>query len=200
MSSIFGRNLSGIRKKPCEIESQALVLPIRAKYRCRRCIGTYPVPISSSSPLQDLLLLPSTAKQYSGNTSPSSTHPNVCWRAAQGLWCWRHPVITLLAHCWHMVVTVKCLRTRSFRQKAQIVFGFAAFTGVPLGLTGTRVPAASAFLCSRWMRSFLEMGMVAVCLLLRWWGVSGIDRDQRSGSVVYGSVEPFLCPQGYCRF
>lgn len=37
--------------------------------------------------------------------------------------------------------------------------GLAAFTGVPLGLTLARVPAASAFFCSRWMRSFLEMGI-----------------------------------------
>lgn len=38
--------------------------------------------------------------------------------------------------------------------------GLAAFTGVPLGLTLARVPAASAFFCSRWMRSFLEMGIL----------------------------------------
>lgn len=37
--------------------------------------------------------------------------------------------------------------------------GLAAFTGVPLGLTLARVPAASAFFCSRWMRSFLEIGI-----------------------------------------
>lgn len=33
-------------------------------------------------------------------------------------------------------------------------------TGRPLGLTGARVPARSAFLCSRWIRAFLEIGMV----------------------------------------
>ncbi len=31
-----------------------------------------------------------------------------------------------------------------------IAVGFGALTGLPLGLTGARVPAASAFLCSRW--------------------------------------------------
>ena len=50
--------------------------------------------------------------------------------------------------------------SNSLRQKAQTDFGFAAFFGVPFGFTGTRVPAASAFLCSRWMRSFLEIGML----------------------------------------
>lgn len=41
------------------------------------------------------------------------------------------------------------LLTSSLRQKTQILFGLGALTGVPLGFTGTRVPAASAFLCSR---------------------------------------------------
>lgn len=49
--------------------------------------------------------------------------------------------------------------TSSLRQNAQMDLGLAAFTGVPLGLTLARVPAASAFFCSRWMRSFLEMGI-----------------------------------------
>jgi hypothetical protein len=53
--------------------------------------------------------------------------------------------------------------TNSFLQKTQIDVAFAAFLGVPLGLTGTRVPAASAFLCSRWIRSFFEMGMLTLC-------------------------------------
>jgi hypothetical protein len=48
----------------------------------------------------------------------------------------------------------------SFRQKAHIDISFFALTGVPLGLTGTRVPAASAFLCSLWTRSFLLIGIV----------------------------------------
>lgn len=50
--------------------------------------------------------------------------------------------------------------TSSLRQNAQMDLGLAAFTGVPLGLTLARVPAASAFFCSRWMRSFLEMGIL----------------------------------------
>ena len=29
--------------------------------------------------------------------------------------------------------------------------GVGALTGLPFGLTGARVPAASAFLCSRWI-------------------------------------------------
>jgi hypothetical protein len=64
--------------------------------------------------------------------------------------------------------------------------GFGALTGKPLALTGARVPALSAFLCSRWIcgtvsywarlhktgarltRSFLEIGIMAVLC-----GVSG---------------------------
>jgi hypothetical protein len=55
--------------------------------------------------------------------------------------------------------------------------GFGALTGRPLALTGVRVPALSAFLCSRWIycrsvsgcedvegkkrtRSFLEIGIL----------------------------------------
>ena len=37
--------------------------------------------------------------------------------------------------------------------------GFGGFTGMPLGLTGARVPSASPFLCSRWILDFLEIGM-----------------------------------------
>jgi hypothetical protein len=44
---------------------------------------------------------------------------------------------------------------------------FAALTGVPFLWTCTRVPAASAFLCSREIRSFLEIGMLRdVCVVL----------------------------------
>jgi len=39
-------------------------------------------------------------------------------------------------------------------------FGLGALTGRPLALTGARVPSASAFLCSRVRRSFLEIGIV----------------------------------------
>lgn len=49
--------------------------------------------------------------------------------------------------------------TSSFLQYTQIDMAFGGFLGVPLGFTGVRVPAASAFLCSREMRSFLEIGM-----------------------------------------
>lgn len=55
---------------------------------------------------------------------------------------------------------MKSFRTSSLRQKAQITLALGGFTGVPLGLTGTRVPAASAFLCSREILSFLEMGIM----------------------------------------
>jgi len=43
-----------------------------------------------------------------------------------------------------------------------MLVGLGALTGVPLGLTATRVPAASAFLCSRWTRAFFEMGISSV--------------------------------------
>ena len=63
-------------------------------------------------------------------------------------------------------------RTISFLQNAHSDVGLGALTGRPLALTGARVPAASAFLCSRATRSFFEIGMVeegvverSVCLL-----------------------------------
>lgn len=52
--------------------------------------------------------------------------------------------------------------TSSLRQNAQIDFGLACLTGVPFGLMAMRVPAASAFLCSFLMRSFLVIGILAV--------------------------------------
>lgn len=52
--------------------------------------------------------------------------------------------------------------TSSLRQNAQIDFGLACLTGVPFGLMAMRVPAASAFLWSFLMRSFLVIGILAV--------------------------------------
>lgn len=49
--------------------------------------------------------------------------------------------------------------TSSFLQNAQSEVSFLGLTGRPFALTGARVPALSAALCSRAMRSFLEMGM-----------------------------------------
>lgn len=62
-------------------------------------------------------------------------------------------------------------RTISFLQNAQMDVSFFGFTGSPFAFTGARVPAASAFLCSRAMRSFFEMGIVVGCLGRRggWW-------------------------------
>lgn len=60
--------------------------------------------------------------------------------------------------------------TSSLRQNAQMDLGLAAFTGVPLGLTLARVPAASAFFCSRWIRSFLEMGIFSFSFDGGGWG------------------------------
>lgn len=57
--------------------------------------------------------------------------------------------------------------------------GLGALTGRPLGFTAARVPAASAFLCSRAIRSFFEIGMAATKLAevlecregwCFWWG------------------------------
>jgi hypothetical protein len=44
-------------------------------------------------------------------------------------------------------------RTHRFRgdERRTMEVGFGALTGRPLALTGARVPAASAFLCSRWI-------------------------------------------------
>lgn len=50
----------------------------------------------------------------------------------------------------------------SFLQKAHREVSFFGLTGRPFALTGARVPALSAALCSRAMRSFLEMGIVLV--------------------------------------
>lgn len=76
--------------------------------------------------------------------------------------------------------------SRCYRNARTIEVGFGALTGRPLALTGARVPAASAFLCSRWIwrevslvrrwqpvgygcltLDFLEIGMVvSVCGVL----------------------------------
>lgn len=47
-------------------------------------------------------------------------------------------------------------------ERRTIEVGFGALTGSPFGLTGARVPAFSAALCSRWTLAFLEIGMLIV--------------------------------------
>lgn len=80
------------------------------------------------------------------------------------------------------------MRTFRIRYKHTIEVGLGALTGRPLALTGARVPALSAALCSRWIyaflgklrvfdlaqchkedvhtRAFLEMGMIVMLEVL----------------------------------
>jgi hypothetical protein len=71
--------------------------------------------------------------------------------------------------------------------------GLGGFTGSPFGFTGTRVPAASAFLCSRWIFAFLEIGIVRVVMGLR------CDVDVTVQSVEKTGEDTFYFEFGICE-
>lgn len=104
--------------------------------------------------------------------------------------------------------------TSSLRQNAQIDFGLACLTGVPFGLMAMRVPAASAFLCSFLMRSFLVIGISAavdrdvgtvlresstVAIFGRWrWEHGGrvVAREERRWQIADFSMKIIHCLRG----
>lgn len=103
-------------------------------------------------------------------------------------------VLVFTSHIGEAELLMKMLLSReeASMERRTIEVGFGALTGSPFGLTGARVPAFSAALCSRWTLAFLEIGMLRVtegckversgmslAVVLRSGGVKGREMDQQ---------------------